>query len=81
MKEHDRTRYLETKYHRKPDEAKLYDIVLNMSFLDHTSAVNVICLTLNHKARGLGTQKGELGPAAGQSRYPGQPRDFQPLEP
>ncbi len=80
MKEHNRTKYLETEYHRKPDEAHLYDIVLNMSFLDATSAVNVICLTLHHKARRLGTQTGELAPATGLSRYPGQPQDFLPPE-
>jgi CMP/dCMP kinase len=80
MKEHDRTKYLETEYHRKPDEAHLYDIVLNTSFLDPASAVNVICLTLNHMARRLCAQTGELGPAAGLSRYPSQPRDFRPKD-
>ncbi len=44
MREHERTRYLETEYHRRPDEAHLYDMVLNTSFLDPASAVNVICL-------------------------------------
>jgi cytidylate kinase len=80
QKEHERTRYLEAVYHRKPDEAHLYDIVLNMSILDPASAVNVICLTLNHMARRLCAQTGVLGPATGLSRYPGQPRDFRPKD-
>jgi cytidylate kinase len=80
QKEHERTRYFEVVYQRKPDEAHLYDIVLNTSILDPASAVNVICLTLNHMARRLCAQTGELGPATGLSRYPGQPRDFQPPE-
>lgn len=50
-KEHERTRYLEAEYHRKPEDAHLYDLVLNTSALDPASAVNVICLALNHKAR------------------------------
>jgi cytidylate kinase len=62
MKDYDRTKYLETEYQRKPDEAHLYDIVLNMSFLDPASAVNVICLTLNYKARRLCAQTGSQDP-------------------
>jgi cytidylate kinase len=51
--EHERTRYLEAEYHRKPEDGHLYDMVLNTSSLDPASAVNVICLALNHKARRL----------------------------
>src|SRR5947209_141955 len=40
MKDHDRARYFETEYHRKPDEAHLYDIVLNTSVLDLESTVD-----------------------------------------
>lgn len=76
--EHERTRYLEAVYHRKPEDAHLYDVVLNTSSLDPASAVNVICLALNHKARRLCAQAGEGGPATGQSHSPGQPRDFLP---
>ncbi len=76
--EHERTRYLEAEYHRRPEDAHLYDMVLNTSSLDPASAVNVICLALNHKARRLCAQAGEGGPAARQSRSPDQPRDFRP---
>jgi cytidylate kinase len=78
MKDHDRARYLQMGYHQKPADAHLYDIVLNTSILDLESAVEIICLTLQQKAKGLFTKTGELGPAAGLSQYPGQPEDFRP---
>jgi cytidylate kinase len=77
-KEHERMRYLEAEYHQNPEDAHLYDLVLNTSSLDPASAVNVICLALNHKARQLCAQADGGGPTAGQSRFPGQPRDFRP---
>ena len=76
MKDHDRRRSLENEYHQKPEDAHLYDIVLNTSLLDLDSAVEVICFTLQQKARGLTTKTGDLGPAVGLTRYPGQPEDF-----
>ena len=66
-------------YHQKLEEAHLYDIVLNTSLLDLESAVEVICFILQQKAKELATKTGELGPARGQSQYPGQPQDFRPL--
>src|SRR5437899_3041207 len=77
MKDHDRARYLQVEYHQKMEDAHLYDIVLNTSLLDLESAVEVICFTLQQKAKGLATQTGELGPARGLSQYPGQPQDFR----
>ncbi len=53
MKDQDRRRYLENAYHQKPEDAHLYDIVLNTSLLDLESAVEVICFTLQQKAEGL----------------------------
>lgn len=76
--ERRRAKYLERGYHRQPEDAHLYDLVLNTSSLDPASAVNVICLALNHKARRLGARAGEGGPAAGQTRSPGRPPDFRP---
>ena len=78
MKDHDRARYFETEYRRKPDDAHLYDIVLNTSVLDLESTVDFICLALQQKAKLLSVQTGELGPATGMPRYPGQPEDFRP---
>jgi len=79
VKDRDRARYLQIEYNQKPDDAHLYDIVLNTSLLDLDSAVEVICFTLQQKAKGLSTKTGELGPALGVSRYPGQPEDFGTL--
>jgi len=78
MKDHDRAKYFEAEYHRKSDDAHLYDIVLNTSVLDLESAVDIICLTLQQKAKMLAVKTGELGPAAGMLRYAGQPEDFRP---
>jgi len=78
-KDHDRARHLEMEYHQKLEDARLYDLVLNTSLLDLESAVEVICFTLQQKAKGLATKTGELGPAVGLSRYPRQPEDFHLL--
>lgn len=79
LKDHDRARHLEVEYHQKPQDAHLYDLVLNTSLLDLESAVDVISFTLQQKAKGLATKTGDLGPARGVSRYPDQPEDFRPL--
>ena len=78
-KDHDRARYLEREYHCRPEDAHLYDLVLNTSSLDLDSAVEVICLTLQQKASWLSTGTDEQGPAAGLSHYPGQPEDLRPM--
>src|SRR5258706_3208561 len=77
--DHERASYLEQEYHHHPDDAHLYDLVLNTSLLDLESAVDIMCFTLQQKARGLATKTGELGPATGLSRYPAQPEDFRSL--
>jgi cytidylate kinase len=79
LKDHDRARHLQMEYHQILEDAHLYDLVLNTSQLDLESAVEVICFTLQQKAKGLATKTGELGPAAGLPQYPGQPQDFRPL--
>jgi cytidylate kinase len=77
-KDHERASYLEREYHHRPDEAHLYDLVLNTSLLDLESAVQIICFTLQQRAKGLAKTTGELGPAIGVSQYPGPPEDFRP---
>jgi len=77
-KDHERASYLEREYHHHPDDAHLYDLVLNTSLLDLESAVDIICFTLEQKAKGLTKTTGELGPATGLARYPAQPEDFRP---
>ncbi len=78
MKDHDRMKHLETAFHRKPDDANLYDIVLSTAFLDLDGAVEIISLALQQKANQLSAKTGELGPAAGQPPYPNKPADFHP---
>src|SRR5258708_38238455 len=51
MKDLSRAKYLQMEYHQKPEDMHLYDIVLNTSLLDLESAVEVICLTLQQKAK------------------------------
>ncbi len=78
MKDSDRMRHLDTAYHRKPSDAHLYDLVINTSFLDLDSAVEIITLALQHKAAQLSVKTGQLGPAAGVSPYTEKPEDFRP---
>src|SRR6266705_5842683 len=75
-KDHERASYLEREFHRYPDDAHLYDLVLNTSLLDLESAVDIIGFTLQQKAKELATKTSELGPATGLARYPAQPQDF-----
>ena len=75
-KDHERASYLEREYHRHPDDAHLYDLVLNTSLLDLESAVDIICFTLHEIAKGLAKTTGELGPATVLARYPAPPEDF-----
>jgi len=77
-KERDRSRYLQAEHNQRPDDAHLYDIVINTAILDLDSAVELLTMALEHKAMRLGTPSGELGPATGMSRYPHQPGDFLP---
>ena len=78
-KDHERASYLGREYHHHPDDAHLYDLVLNTSLLDLQSAVDIICFTLHEIAEGLAKTRDELGPATGLSRYPTPPEDFPSL--
>jgi cytidylate kinase len=80
LKDRDRVRYLQEVHNRNPHDADLYDIVVNTGVLDLESAVDLIYLALQRKARQLTTPTKALGPGAGLARYPGQPGDFRPPE-
>lgn len=80
LKDRDRERYLQEVHNYNPQDANLYDIVVNTGVLDLESAVDLIYLALERKARHLRTPTKELGPGAGLARYPGQPGDFRPPE-
>lgn len=79
-KDRDRARYLQAEYQRDPADAHLYDLVVNTNVIDLDSAVDLINLALERKARRLPVTTGELGPGAGMQRYPTQPEDLRPPE-
>ena len=78
LKDNDRMRHFETAYHRKLSDSHLYDLVINTSFLELDDAVEIISLSLQHKAAQLSVKTGQLGPAAGVSPYTEKPEDFRP---
>jgi cytidylate kinase len=78
LKDRDRQRYLQSEYHHRPDEAQLYDLVINTGVLDLDSAVNLIVQALAYKASRLPIPDDLLGPGAGQPLYPGLPGDIRP---
>lgn len=78
-KDLERASYLQRTYRHHPDEAQLYDLVVNTALLDLESAVDIISFTLRQKAKGLAKSADELGPATGLSRYPAHPEDFPSL--
>lgn len=82
FKDRNRVRYLQAVYHLHPEDAHLYDIMVNTAILGLDSAVDLLCMALEHKSRRLTTPGAELGPVAGLARYTGQPSDFsQPVQP
>jgi cytidylate kinase len=78
MKDHDRMKHLESAFNRKPEDTYLYDIILNTSFLDFDSAVEIISFALQQKANQLSVKKDEVGPAVELPPYPHKPADFHP---
>ncbi len=81
LKDRDRIRYLQDTHHQHPADAHLYDLVINTGVLDLESAVDLICLALERKARRLSAPDQKLGPAAGLAPYPTSPSDIRPPEP
>lgn len=78
IKDRDRVRYLQARFGRSVDDPMLYDLIINTAVLDLDSAVDLISLALERKARKLSVRTGELGPATGLARYPGRPADLPP---
>jgi CMP/dCMP kinase len=76
LKDGDRSRYLQTGYHRDVNDPLLYDLVINTGVLSLDQAVDLIRLSLQDKAQTLSLPAEELGPARGLARYRGQPADF-----
>src|SRR6266571_5087045 len=80
LKERDRIRYLQEVHQQHPENAHLYDLIVNTGILDLDSVVDLIYLALDRKARRLSTPTEELGPGAGLPEYPERPGDFHPPE-
>lgn len=77
-KDHDRVRYLQAEYHRRPDDAHLYDLTVNTGALDLDDAVDLLALALERKASRLALGTAALAPAAVVAPYPGRADDLRP---
>lgn len=80
-KDSDRRRSLITTHDRRPDDATLYDIVLNTAVLDLDSCVDLILLALERKGRLSRLPTDALGPGAGLAAYPSVPSDLPVIAP
>jgi CMP/dCMP kinase len=78
QKDRDRSRHLQSQYHRDVNDPLLYDLVLNSGVLDLESLVDLIILAFERKARRLVVKTSELGAVVGLTPYPGRPADLHP---
>lgn len=79
QKDLDRRRYLSATHRHTPDEAHLYDLIVNTSVLDLDSCAALIHQALAAKATRLDTPVSALGPGACLPPYPERPEDFPQL--
>lgn len=78
QRDQERRRYLINNYRHAPDDAHLYDLILNTAVLDLDSCVELIVHALQAKAAQLATPATALGPAGERpAPYPEAPVDFQ----
>jgi cytidylate kinase len=75
-KDRDRARFLATEHQHRPDDAHLYDLIVNTGVLDLDSVVDLLVRALERKAQRLATPADELGPGAGLGPYPQAPGNF-----
>lgn len=80
QKDLDRRRYLAATYHHTPDEATLYDLVLNTGAIDLDGCVDLIMRALANRATRVNKPVTALGPLAPMTRYSEPPADFQPSD-
>lgn len=79
QRDQERRRYLATTYRALPDDAHLYDIIVNTAVLEFDSCVEIITRALDSKSARLATPATELGPAGAKlPPYPEPPVDFTP---
>lgn len=76
QKDRSRHQYVQANYKVRPDDAHLYDLVLNTGVLDLDGCVELALYALARKATRLTLPEEQLGPGAGLPRYPGRPEDF-----
>lgn len=75
-KDRSRQQFVQSLYSARPDDARLYDIVVNTGILSLDACVELVCLALERKAEWLALPDEELGPEAGLTHYPGKPEDL-----
>jgi cytidylate kinase len=80
-KERDRQRYLQSEFKQDPEDAHLYDLIVNSAVLTLDSIVSLAYCALRYKAAQIAVAAEDLGPGAGMTQYPGQPADFPLPEP
>jgi CMP/dCMP kinase len=77
-KDRDRANFLMSVHHKNPADARLYDLVIDTGVLHLNSAVDLIILALDRKARRLQMPDEALGLGAGLEPYTGQPGNIPP---
>jgi cytidylate kinase len=78
LKDRDRAHFLMSRHRHSPDEALLYDLIVNTDVLDLDAVVDLLALALERKAARLTAPAEALGPATGLPRYPEPPGNFSP---
>lgn len=76
QKDLDRRRYLSTTYQHTPDEAHLYDLIVNTGALNLDSCVDLIHHALIDKAAHANDPNAAIGSLTQLARYPHPPGDF-----
>jgi cytidylate kinase len=79
-KDRDRANFLMSAHHRNPSDARLYDLVVNTGVLHLNSAVDLVMLALDRKARRLSLPDEALGPGAGLEPYTEPPGNIPSAE-
>ncbi len=77
-KELGRERYLQSHYHRRPQDPTLYDLTVNTRGISLDDAVDIVLDALRRKARRIGLQPSERGPGVDVGRYAERPGDLNP---
>ncbi len=73
-----RDRYLQSHYHRRPNDPTLYDLMVNTRGISLDDAVDLALDTLRCKAARVGLPSSERGPGVDVERYQNRPGDLNP---